>query len=112
MRQRPLFLFFLIAFAFSWLLSIPAILSAWGILPAGVFGVFFTLKAFGPLLAAYIMTSVIEGKEGVARPPGPVPEGIRTASGQVPRFTRARPVAGASQPDALVAAQSLATGGG
>jgi membrane protease YdiL (CAAX protease family) len=67
MRQRPLFFFFLIAFAFSWLLSIPAILSAWGILPAGVFGVFFTLKAFGPLLAAYIMTSVIEGREGVLR---------------------------------------------
>jgi len=67
LRHRPLFFFFLMAYAFSWLLSVPAILSAWGILPEGVFGVFFTLKSFGPFLAAYVMTSVIEGREGVLR---------------------------------------------
>jgi membrane protease YdiL (CAAX protease family) len=55
------------AYSFSWILSIPAILSAWGVLPKGVFVVFFTIKSFGPFLAAYIMTSVIEGREGVLR---------------------------------------------
>jgi membrane protease YdiL (CAAX protease family) len=67
MRRYPLVSFFLMAYAFSWILSIPAVLSAWGILPAATFVVFFTIKSFGPFMAAYIMTSVIEGREGVLR---------------------------------------------
>jgi membrane protease YdiL (CAAX protease family) len=67
MREHPLVSFFLMAYAFSWILSIPAIFSAWGVLPQPVFAVFFTLKSFGPFLAAYIMTSVIDGREGILR---------------------------------------------
>ena len=67
MRRHPLAFFFLIAYAFSWILSIPAVLSQWGALPSPVFVVFFTLKSFGPLVAALIMTGVIGGREGLRR---------------------------------------------
>jgi membrane protease YdiL (CAAX protease family) len=67
MRQYPLLSFFLIAYGFSWILSIPAILSQWGRLPSSMFALFFTLKSFGPFVAAYIMTGVIDGREGVLR---------------------------------------------
>jgi uncharacterized protein len=67
MRRHPLLFFFLIAYAFSWILSVPAILSAWGVLPDALFAVFFTIKSFGPFLAAYVMTSIIGGREGVRR---------------------------------------------
>jgi len=66
MRQHPLFFFFLIAYAFSWIISIPYILAQWGIL-RGDFTIIFVLKSFGPFLAAYIMLNLLEGKEGVQR---------------------------------------------
>ena len=66
MRQHPLFFFFLMAYAFSWIVSIPYILAQWGILH-GNFIIIFTIKSFGPFLAAYIMTGITEGKEGVFR---------------------------------------------
>ena len=66
MRQHPLFFFFLIAYVGSWIVSIPFILSEWGILQ-GDFRFTFVLKAFaGPFLAAWILTSVCEGKEGLS----------------------------------------------
>jgi CAAX protease family protein len=66
MQERPLFSFFFLAYAISWILSIPVILSDWYILPKNglMFYFFFTIKSFGPFLAAYIMTRVMEGKEG------------------------------------------------
>jgi membrane protease YdiL (CAAX protease family) len=67
MRQRPLLFFFLMAYAFSWIVSVPAILSAWGFLPSSAFAIFFTIKSFGPFVAAYVMTRVLEGREGVVR---------------------------------------------
>lgn len=67
MRRHPLFFFFLMAYAFSWIVSIPYILAAWGYL-SGDFTIVFVLKAFaGPFLAAFIMTGILEGKTGVAR---------------------------------------------
>jgi membrane protease YdiL (CAAX protease family) len=66
MRQHPLLFFFLMAYAFSWILSIPFVLSEWRILH-GDFRIAFGLKSFGPFLSAYIMTRIIEGKEGVLR---------------------------------------------
>ena len=45
MQQHPLFFFFLIAYAGSWIISIPFILSEWGILQ-GDFRFAFVLKAF------------------------------------------------------------------
>lgn len=69
LQQHPLFSYFFLAYAISWILTIPVILSEWHILPknAFTFYFFFTIKSFGPFLAAYIMTRVLEGKEGVLR---------------------------------------------
>jgi len=66
MRQHPLFFFFLIAYAFSWIVSIPYVLSVWGNW-SGDFTVIFVIKSFGPALAAFIMTNLLEGKAGVQR---------------------------------------------
>jgi membrane protease YdiL (CAAX protease family) len=67
MRQHPLFFFFLMSYAFSWIISIPYVLSVWGILP-GDYTIVFILKPFvGPTLAAIIMTGITEGKEGLLR---------------------------------------------
>jgi membrane protease YdiL (CAAX protease family) len=67
MRQHPLLFFFLMAYVFSWIISTPYVLSAWGILP-GDYTVLFILKPFvGPTLAAIIMTGIIEGKVGLVR---------------------------------------------
>lgn len=65
-RKYPLLSFFLMAYAFSWIMSIPYILAQWGVLH-GDFRLAFVIKSFGPFLAAYIMTSITEGKEGVLR---------------------------------------------
>ncbi len=65
MRQHPLFSFFFMAYAFSWIVLIPFILSEWGFL-SGDWSVAFILNAFaGPTLAAIIMINITEGKAGV-----------------------------------------------
>jgi membrane protease YdiL (CAAX protease family) len=66
MRRHPLFFFFLLAYACSWILSIPFVLSEWDLLP-GNFTILFVLKGFGPFLAAYLMTRILEGRDGVLR---------------------------------------------
>jgi membrane protease YdiL (CAAX protease family) len=63
-RRHPLFFYFLIAYAFSWITLIPYILSAWGLIQ-GDYTLVFALHTFGPTIAAVIMTSVTEGKEGL-----------------------------------------------
>jgi membrane protease YdiL (CAAX protease family) len=66
MQGHPLFSYFFLAYAISWVLSVPVILSEWNILPKTgfTFYFFFTIKSFGPFLSAYIMTRIMEGKEG------------------------------------------------
>lgn len=64
MRQHPLFFFFLIAYAFSWIAVIPYVLAQWGILH-GDFRLIFVIKSFGPFVAAFLMTGITEGREGV-----------------------------------------------
>ena len=67
MRQHPLFSFFFMAYAFSWIILIPFVLSEWGLLPK-FFTFAFVLNPFvGPTLAAVIMTGITEGKAGVLR---------------------------------------------
>jgi membrane protease YdiL (CAAX protease family) len=67
MRQHPLFFFFLMSYAFSWIILIPYVLSVWGILK-GDLSFLYILKPFvGPTLAAIIMTGITEGKTGVLR---------------------------------------------
>ncbi len=67
MRKHPLFFFFFMSYAFSWIISIPYVLSVWGILK-GDYTIAFILKPFvGPTLAAIIMTVITEGKAGLLR---------------------------------------------
>jgi uncharacterized protein len=70
MRRHPLFFFYLMAFAFSWLAWLPLVLSQDGLglwpfhMPPGTGGVGILL---GPLLSAFIMTGITEGKPGIDR---------------------------------------------
>lgn len=65
-KRHPLATFVFLAYAISWILSIPFILAEWGVLQ-GDFRTAFIIKSFGPFLAAYLTTYLIEGKEGMAR---------------------------------------------
>ena len=68
MQQHPLISYFFMAYAFSWIMSIPCVLAEWGYLPDPLFNIFFIIKAFaGPFLAAIIMVNITEGKAGAAR---------------------------------------------
>jgi membrane protease YdiL (CAAX protease family) len=68
MRRHPLFSYFFMAYAFSWIMSIPVVLAEWGFLPGPLYNIFFVIKAFaGPFLAAFIMVRITAGKEGLAR---------------------------------------------
>ena len=69
MRDHSLLSFFVMAYTISWILSIPVVLSQWGIMAKNdlVYFVFFTIKSFGPFAAAYIMIRLLEGQAGVAR---------------------------------------------
>jgi membrane protease YdiL (CAAX protease family) len=68
MQQHPLFAYFFMAYAFSWIMTIPCVLVEWGYLPESLFTIFFVIKAFaGPFLAAFIMIRLTAGKEGWAR---------------------------------------------
>ena len=64
MRRHPLFFFFFIAYAFSWIVSIPYVLSVWGNW-SGDFTLIFVIKSFGPAVAAFSMIYLLEGKPGV-----------------------------------------------
>jgi hypothetical protein len=66
MRQHPLLSFFVLAYAISWVLFIPYVLSEWGVL-RGNFTFTYILHTFGPSLAAIIVTGVTQGKAGVHR---------------------------------------------
>lgn len=65
-KNHPLMFFFIIAYAFSWILSIPFILSEWGVL-RGNYQAVFAIKSFGPFVASFLMTYILEGKEGMKR---------------------------------------------
>jgi membrane protease YdiL (CAAX protease family) len=68
MRQHPLFSFFFMAYAFTWIIFIPYVLSQWGILPnTQLYVIFHVLHTFGPTLAAIIMINILEGKAGIRR---------------------------------------------
>jgi len=68
MRDHPLFSFFFMAYAFSWILLIPWVLSEWGILPQAVHNpLLFAIHTFGPAVSAYVMFRITEGQEGWLR---------------------------------------------
>lgn len=64
MRQHPLFSYFFLAYAISWILFIPYVLAEWGILH-GNFTIMYVLHTFGPATAAIIMINITTGKTGV-----------------------------------------------
>jgi membrane protease YdiL (CAAX protease family) len=67
MRSHPLFYYFILAFAFSWILTIPYMLSTWNLLPGDYTLVLYLKQWAGPALAAIIMTRVVDGKLGLSR---------------------------------------------
>ncbi len=65
MRKYPLFSYFFLSYALSWIVSLPYVLSIWGVMP-GNYTLGLMLKQWvGPALAGIIMTSVVTGKEGM-----------------------------------------------
>src|SRR6266498_5442647 len=69
MKRHPLVAYFGLAYALTWVLIVPIMLSQRGLgifnLPDPLLFVLFLLSTFsGPLPAAFIMTSVIDGLTG------------------------------------------------
>ncbi len=67
MRKYPLFSYFFLSYAFSWIVALPYVLSVWGILP-GNYTILYALKPWaGPALAGILMTGLIGGRPAVRR---------------------------------------------
>lgn len=65
MRHHALFSYFFLAFAFSWIISIPAVLAVWGDLPGDYTLGLYIKQWAGPALSAILMTRITEGKTGL-----------------------------------------------
>jgi membrane protease YdiL (CAAX protease family) len=68
--RHPLTWYFVIAYAFSWLIEVPIALSAQGVLPAipmPAIAVGIVVATFGPTVGAFVMTALTEGRAGVVR---------------------------------------------
>lgn len=64
-KRHPLLMFFILAYAISWAIEIPLALRAQGVIHVPIpFGVHY-LAAYGPMLAAIIVTGRTGGKEGL-----------------------------------------------
>jgi len=63
-QRHPLPLFFLLAFAASWAVMVPLALSAQNILPPLPYALHY-LSAYGPMLAALMVTALAEGRDGL-----------------------------------------------
>jgi membrane protease YdiL (CAAX protease family) len=68
-KRNPLTAYFILAFALMWVFVIPIVVSQSGLgiitLPDVLIDVFFLISTFsGPLPAAFIMTNLLEGREG------------------------------------------------
>jgi membrane protease YdiL (CAAX protease family) len=64
MRQHPLFSYFFLAYAISWIVFIPYVLAERGILQ-GNYTFFYLLHVFGPAIAAIVVTYITMGKAGL-----------------------------------------------
>jgi uncharacterized protein len=69
LARHPLTFYFLIAFAFSWLIFLPIELTYFGVLNLSdsLVGVLGITGLLGPILSGFTMTAVTEGREGIAR---------------------------------------------
>ena len=65
-KEHPLVVYFVMAFSISWILWIPLVASAHGLLAGGnAFSYFHLLGSLGPLLAALIVTGIVGGTVGL-----------------------------------------------
>jgi membrane protease YdiL (CAAX protease family) len=67
MQRQPLLAYFFLAYAFSWVLTIPLLLSTWNVIPGDYTLGLYLKQWVGPALAAIIMIRVTEGKAGLLR---------------------------------------------
>jgi membrane protease YdiL (CAAX protease family) len=65
LRNRSLFLFFLLAYVISWGIEVPLALQAQGVLPSNLPFSLHYLAGYGPMMAAWIMTRLVEGGAGL-----------------------------------------------
>jgi membrane protease YdiL (CAAX protease family) len=67
LARHPLVSYFLIAFTLSWLLFLPGPLMYYGVLnlDPSALGMLAIAGLLGPILSGFIMTALIEGREGV-----------------------------------------------
>jgi membrane protease YdiL (CAAX protease family) len=64
-NRHSLLLFFVLAYAFSWAVEIPLALRAQGLLAAHIPWSLHYLSAYGPMLAAIVVTALTGGQEGL-----------------------------------------------
>jgi membrane protease YdiL (CAAX protease family) len=69
-RRHPLIAYFVLAYALTWVTTLPLVLSQRGLgvvnLPEGLLLILLLLATYiGPLPSAFLVTSVVEGKPGV-----------------------------------------------
>lgn len=67
MQRHPLIFYFFLAYAFSWIVTIPVLLSTWNIIPGDYTVGLYAKQWVGPALAAIIMIRVTEGENGIYR---------------------------------------------
>jgi hypothetical protein len=73
LARHPLVFYFIIAYAFSWLLWVPLALSedGAGLLafrgPIGIGAAIAIASFVGPFLSAFIMTGITQGRAGISR---------------------------------------------
>ena len=69
LARHPLVFYFLIAFSFSWLMFLPAVLTYYEILNLSplIVGVLGIAGLLGPVLSGFIMTALTEGGPGIRR---------------------------------------------
>src|SRR4028119_1883820 len=69
LARNPLVFYFLIAFSFSWLMFLPAVLTYYGVLNVSpsIVGLMGIAGLLGPSLSGFIMTGITEGRAGIRR---------------------------------------------
>src|SRR5690242_11711417 len=63
--EHPLVVYFVMAFGLSWMVWIPLVASAHGLLPQGFVSYFHLLGSLGPMLAALTVTGIASGAAGL-----------------------------------------------
>jgi membrane protease YdiL (CAAX protease family) len=64
-KRHSLLMFFILAYVLSWAVEIPLALRAQGLLAARIPWTLHYLAAYGPMLAAIIVTGLTDGREGL-----------------------------------------------